>query len=138
MDKKVSEPPVAYVTLPVNRNQIISAVRQWPTNELQKLISELQQEVEEQTKERPSTYNMALGLFRPDDERQPLTDEEADAARWQALAEKYDLIDLPPRREKLSLAEMRSMIPPDYTPPSEERVAQILEEARLERLRLSE
>jgi hypothetical protein len=133
MDKKVSEPPVAYVTLPVNRNQIISAVRQWPTNELQKLISELQQEVEAQTKERPSTFDKAVGLLRRDDKRTP-NDEEVESLRWQALVEKYDLYELSSPRKIVSAEELQSIIPADVSPPSDERVAQILEEARLERL----
>jgi hypothetical protein len=45
-----------------------------------------------------------------------------------------DKQELPPKREKISLEEMRLILPPDFQPPSDEEVAQILEEARWQRL----
>jgi hypothetical protein len=42
--------------------------------------------------------------------------------------------ELPPKREKISLEEMRLILPAGYQPPSDEEVAQILEEERWKRL----
>ena len=129
------EQPTARLTVQIGYEDILSAVYSWKQEELEGLIVDIQAIIQEHSEARAKVRELLYSdtsHSNPSD--LPYTDEELDAVRWQALAEKYHLLETPLPRHKASLAEMMSILPTDARAPSDEEVDGILMGAKLERL----
>lgn len=132
---KTQRQPTARLTVQVGYEDILTAVHSWRPEDLEGLVTDLQAMIQDRKAARAEVsalLNKNANQQNPN--RTTYSDEEVEAVRWQALAEKYHLLDAPLPRKKASLADMMAILPLDAKAPSDEEVAEIRIAARLERI----
>lgn len=119
--------PTARVTVQIGYEDILTAVYNWKQGELEGLIADLQSMIQARNKARAeASEQLDSGSHPAKQSKLHFTDEELDSLRWQALAEKYHLLESPLPRTKAPLPEMMSILPADAIAPTDEEVNEIL------------